>query len=327
MRDRLLPIVEAARPREVSVAWQPLNGARPAFVGEDVIMHAASTMKIAVLIEVLRQAESGRLDLDAGVPVVNRFHSIVDGSEFALDPADDEDPELYAHLGRTIALRELARRMIVRSSNLSTNILIELVTPRAVQATIEELGTTHMKVVRGVEDQKAYDAGISNVTTARDLMILLRAMAQGAAFERDASRDLAFQILAAQEFNDMIPAGLPPGTKVLHKTGDITRIRHDAAIVYPEDHASAYVLVVLTRGFDDPAEATAIVARISREVWEAHTRFGAQMPNSSALYIQGTSQQAGGAGILFGDGLRCVGGAVVRLSTESNVAGASQYPG
>ncbi len=272
VRDRVLPIVEAARPREVAVAYQALPDGSQAFLGEDVVMHAASTMKIAVLIEVLRQAESGRLDLDAGIPVVNRFHSIVDGSEFALDPQDDEDPELYAHLGKALALRELARRMIVRSSNLSTNILIELVTPRAVQATIEELGTTRMKVVRGVEDQKAYDAGISNVTTARDLLILLRAMARGEAFESDASLALAFEILAAQEFNDMIPAGLPSGTKVLHKTGDITRIRHDAAIVYPQDQGAPYVLVVLTRGFDDPKEATEIVARISREVWEAHTR-------------------------------------------------------
>lgn len=271
VRDRVLPIVESARPREVAVAYQSLPDGSQAYVGADVVMHAASTMKIAVLIEVLRQAESGRLDLDAGIPLVNRFKSRLDGSEFALDPRDDEDPELYAHLGATVALRELARRMIVRSSNLSTNILIELVTPAAVQATIEELGTTRMKVVRGVEDQKAYDAGMSNVTTARDLMILLRAMEQGQAFERDSSLDLAFEILAAQEFNDMIPAGVPEGTKVLHKTGDITRIRHDAGIVYPRPEGAPYVLVVLTRGFEDPQDATDLVARISREVWEAHT--------------------------------------------------------
>jgi beta-lactamase class A len=127
-----------------------------------------------------------------------------------------------------------------------------------------------MKVVRCLEDQKAFDAGITNVTTARDLMILLRAIADGSAFQSPASLHLAYQFLAAQEFNDMIPAGLPPKTMVLHKTGDITRIRHDAAIIYP-GKPGAYVLVVLTRGFDDPNEATALIARISREVYAAHT--------------------------------------------------------
>src|SRR5205823_1857891 len=124
------------------------------------------------------------------------------------------------------------------------------------QRTIESLDTKQMKVLRGVEDQKAFDAGMSNVTTARDLSILLRKLVQNEfGFGPDENR-FAAETLAAQEFNDMIPAGLPPGTRVLHKTGDITRIRHDAAVVYPGD-SSPYVMVVLTRGFDDPKEADA----------------------------------------------------------------------
>lgn len=270
--DRVQPIVTAAKPREVSVAYESVPG-QSAFIDADVVMHAASTMKIAVLIEVLRRSERGDVSLDSGIRVVNRFHSIVDGSEFALDPNDDEDPSLYAHLGENMSVRELARRMIVRSSNLATNLLLERVTPAAVQATIESIGTKNMHVVRCLEDQKAYEAGISNVTTARDLLVLLRSIAENTAFRSSISWIAAADILGAQEFNDMIPAGVPHGTRVLHKTGDITRIRHDAAIVYPDTGTKTpYILVVLTRGFDDPSEATNVVVQVSRAVWTAHAR-------------------------------------------------------
>ncbi len=53
---------------------------------------------------------------------------------------------------------------------------------------------------------------------------------------------------------------------------------------------------------------------------------GSRMPNSSALYFQGTSSTGGGLGIAFGDGLRCAGGAVIRLGTKFNVAGTSRFP-
>jgi beta-lactamase class A len=265
------PIADAAEPREVAIAYQSLTGPH-AFVHEDVVMHAASTMKIAVLIEVLRATERGQLGLDDPIPVVNSFHSVVDGSPFALDPGEDSDPDLYAWVGHALPVRELARRMIVRSSNLATNLLLERVTPMSVQATIEAMGTRHMRVVRCLEDQKAYEAGISNVTTARDLEILLLGIADGSAFLTPDARHTAYEMLAAQEFNDMIPAGLPPGTVVLHKTGDITRIRHDAAIVYPQGKAPVpYVLVVLTRGFDDPREATGVIVDVSRATYAAHT--------------------------------------------------------
>lgn len=77
-------------------------------------------------------------------------------------------------------------------------------------------------------------------------------------------------ILAAQEFNDEIPAGLPKGTRVAHKTGWITGVTHDAAIVYPPDR-KPYVLVVLTKGIPDRPVAQRLIADISRLVWDAVT--------------------------------------------------------
>jgi beta-lactamase class A len=122
-----------------------------------------------------------------------------------------------------------------------------------------------MQVLRGVEDGKAYAAGLNNMTTARDLAALMTAIETGAAASRS-STDSMRAILLRQEFNDEIPAGLPAGTRVAHKTGQITEHLHDAAIVYPNGRGP-YVLVVLTRGIADPAVARSLIADVSRLVY------------------------------------------------------------
>jgi len=163
-------------------------------------------------------------------------------------------------------VRELVRLMITESSNLATNILIERVTPARVMALLRGFGARDMKVLRGVEDGKAFERGLNNTTTARDLSILLRALAEGRAVSRDASREMA-DVLAAQKFNEGIPAGLPAGVRVAHKTGSITKIEHDAGVVYPPNR-KPYVLVVLVRGIADEKRAHKLIADISRAVYE-----------------------------------------------------------
>ena len=230
--------------------------------------HAASTMKVPVMIEAFRQVEAGRLAWDAPVRVENRFRSIVDGSEFQIE--DDSDDSLYTLLGQTVSVRTLVERAITTSSNLATNLLIELVTADSVQATTDRLGAGGMRVLRGVEDLKAFEAGLSNTTTADALATLLEAVRDGRAVSPAADAAMA-EILAAQAFNEMIPAGLPPGTRVAHKTGWITRIHHDAAIVYPEGTAP-YVLVILTEGIEDHDVSAELGAAISRAVYATLVR-------------------------------------------------------
>ncbi len=226
----------------------------------DSVLHAASTMKLPVLIELFRQAETGALRLDEPLRVENRFASIVDGSEYTIE--DDSDDSLRFSLGQALPLRVLAERMITVSSNLATNLLVARVGAPRVQATIERLGTTHTQVRRGVEDGKAFAAGLNNVTTSHDLAVLLDHLAYGEAVSP--TSDAAMRaILLRQRFNEGIPAGLPPGTPVAHKTGWITRHTHDAALVLPAGQAP-YVLVVLTRGFDRKADADAVIAEIAR---------------------------------------------------------------
>ena len=226
------------------------------------LYHAASTMKVPVMIEVFRQADLGTFGLNDSLLVENRFRSIVDGSEFAI--GDDSDDDIYQRLGSQMAIRDLVESMITVSSNLATNILIDFVGAEAVQATSERLGTKQMLTLRGVEDLKAYEQGLSNRATSSDLATLLLALLEGPAVNSEADAEM-LGILERQQFNEMIPAGLPPGTRVAHKTGQITAIHHDAAIVLPSS-GSPYVLVILIEGIADDTVSAALGARLARTV-------------------------------------------------------------
>lgn len=234
-------------------------------VHADSVFHAASTMKIGVMIQLFRDVDAGKVSLDQQVTLLNRFSSIVDGSPYTLDPKDDSDSSLYLKVGQPVTVRELLDRMIERSSNLATNTVIELAGPQRTDSTVHALGATHMRILRGVEDLKAFDAGRNNVLTPRDLAVLLAAIQEGQA-ATPASCAQMRKILLAQEFSTEIPAGLPRGTPVAHKTGWITGVLHDAAIVYPPN-SPPYILVVLTRGIPDEHVAQGLIADISRLVY------------------------------------------------------------
>ena len=232
----------------------------------DTVFHAASTMKVPVMIEYFRAIDDGRLARTQHIPLVNRFSSIVDGSPYTLDAGDDSDSALYQSVGREVAVRELVERMITRSSNLATNVVISLVGAPRAQATARALGASTINVRRGVEDNLAFRAGLNNTTTARDLGALFEALARGTAASPASTAEM-LAILERQEFNDEIPAGLPAGTRVAHKTGWITATMHDAALVYPRTGAP-FVLVVLTRGLPDDKTGRRLIQDIARTVWE-----------------------------------------------------------
>jgi beta-lactamase class A len=229
--------------------------------------HAASTMKIGVLLELGRRVDARELAWSDSLAIKNEFASIVDGSVYTLDATSDSDSTVYAAIGKRWSLRQLATRMVVRSSNLATNLLVERLGGERITGTLRGLGADSMVVLRGVEDGKAYEKGLNNTTTARDLAVLLLALVEGRAVSRQTGADL-LGILEAQEFNDGIPAGLPPGTRVAHKTGEITATWHDAALVYPPD-GKPYALVVLTRGISQRARGVTLQADLARLVHAA----------------------------------------------------------
>ena len=267
LESRVRGIISASG-AEVAVAYRTLDGSRELLIDPVRPFHAACTMKVPVMIELFRQAHEGRLSLDDRLPVRNEFHSLADGSTFSLSVGDDSDAEVYAAVGQTLTLRQLCEAMITVSSNFAANLLIERLGVANIQRTVKALGGDGMQVLRGVEDQKAFDLGLNNTTTALGLLVLLQRLAHGTAV--DAQADAAMiDILKRQKFNDAIPAGLPDGTPVAHKTGNITRIHHDAAIVYA---SRPYVLVLLVRGVEDQKKSAVLMAELSRTVYEANGR-------------------------------------------------------
>ncbi len=268
---RIAARVAAAPARAVGVYFRDLTTADSVLVGAHLRFHAASTMKVPVMIQLYRDRDAGLLSLDDSIPVTNTFKSIVDSSTYELDEADDSDSPLYARVGGKASIRELVELMETVSSNLATNLLIARVGAERANATAHALGADSIVVLRGVEDGKAYRAGRSNTTTARDLGVLLAAIAQERAASPAACREM-LEILGRQHFKEGIPAGLPAGTRVYHKTGWIGQVvYHDAAIVELAG-GRRYVLVVLTGGIQKDEDAYRLVSDLSRMVFEEVAR-------------------------------------------------------
>ncbi len=250
---------------EVSMAFTDLETSER-FSINPVAMHAASLMKVPVMIEVFRQAEQGRFSLDEKIMVENEFKSIVDGSPYSLTVVDDSDDDIYEYIGKEMSLRELVFRMITVSSNLATNVLIQHVGANNIMKTLTERGIHGMRVLRGVEDIKAYEKGLNNRTDAVSMLMTLELIAEGKAGTKEACQEM-IEILSQQKFRSKIPAGIPADIKVANKTGSITQIDHDAAIVFPEGRRP-YVLVVMTRGIEKQEDAERLIAGLSRIVYD-----------------------------------------------------------
>jgi beta-lactamase class A len=262
-------LIREAGTGSVAVAFRDLATGEEFVVRPDETFHAASTMKLAVLAEVFRQAEVGTLALDELIAVKNEFKSIADGG-YQLEPGDDSELTLYKRIGRRETVRELARLMITESSNLATNLLVERVSAKRSSEFMQAMGASGIRVLRGVEDTPAYRRGLNNTVTARALMRFLSLLGDRAIVSAGSSEAM-LEILLAQKFREGIPAGVPEGTPVAHKTGSFRGVYHDAALVMPGGRRP-YVLVVLTRGIGDEKRAHRLVADIARAVHAHATR-------------------------------------------------------
>jgi beta-lactamase class A len=265
LRERIATAIAGRPGAEVAIYYKDLGRPDSLISNADISFHAASTMKVPVMIELFRRVDSRTLSLDQTVPIENSFPSLVDGTPFSLDSTADSDASLYRRIGRTATLGELNELMIAHSSNFATNLMLKQLDAKVVNATAHALGAHHMTVLRGVEDGKAFAKGLNNMTTARDLGVLLTGIEHGTVASQRSCAAMK-TVLLHQEFSTEIPAGLPPGVPVAHKTGWITGVLHDAAIVYPTKRAP-YVLVVLTRNIAKQHDAQMLIAEISRQVY------------------------------------------------------------
>lgn len=232
-------------------------------VSGDVVFHPASTIKVALLAALYAKVAKGELALDQKVEIVNSFPSSMDGSKFGLSAEDDEEKTLYARIGEKESLGEIARLMIVRSSNIGTNLLMEHVSPAEATALMKSLGggAEDLLLRNRMMDMKAFDAKQTNRGTARGLCRMMEAIGKG---ELAGSKEM-IEVLLGQELNDGLPVGLGKDVKVAHKTGGITAHYHDVGVVRPGEKG-AYSIAVLTRGWTVDSEATCLVADIAAMV-------------------------------------------------------------
>jgi beta-lactamase class A len=230
--------------------------------------HAASTIKVAILLAIGKAIDEGRIRPDNTLHVRNRFLSAIDRAPFRIDAESDGYPQLHRLIGRTARISDLAEWMIVSSSNLATNLLLDYITVEEAQRVLREAGVNGVDLRRGVDDKKAHDQNFNNETTAQGLLDLFAALRGD--FLSKSSRELAINILLQQRFNSMIPAPLPAHASVAHKTGEISTACHDAGIVYLPER-EPYILVVLTEVAPESDGRREAIAKISEVVFQSLT--------------------------------------------------------
>jgi beta-lactamase class A len=266
LRHRLEELEEQSRARALAVAVCDLETGLEFHYRSDRWFHAASTIKLAVLLGVFASIHDGKLLPQSRLHVRNRFRSAYDGSSFRVLSERDADSEVQAAVGKTMRIGELATHMIIRSSNLATNLLLDLLGLEYLQKVLEGFHLGGIDLLRGVEDELAFEHRINNRVTADGLVQLLRLIAEERAFTPELSRKM-LDILHDQEFRSGIPAGLPAVARVAHKTGEISTIAHDAGIVYLPKR-KPYVVAILTEWDPETSGRSPTIAAASYMLFE-----------------------------------------------------------
>lgn len=266
LRQRLEALEREAGANALAVAVYDTESGEDFGMKADRWFHSASTIKVAILLGVFGAFHRGTLFPQSRVHVRNRFYSAYDGHAFRVQSDRDANSTVHSSIGKTMRVGELAHHMIVTSSNLATNLLLDLVGVEPIQRLLDEFGIEGIDLRRGVEDERAFDHGINNRVTARGLASLLQAIVDHRTFTPELS-DGMLAILHEQEFRSGIPARLPKGSRVAHKTGEISTVAHDAGVVFPPDR-KPFVLVVLTEWDPEGGKRMNLIARTSRAVYD-----------------------------------------------------------
>ena len=266
LEERILKILKTEK-GDFAIAFKNLSDGKTILINENEEFHAASTMKTPVMIEAFKKNHEGIISLDDSIEIKNEFKSIVDGSLFKLSSFDDSDKKTYEKIGSYLSLRELIYDMITISSNFATNLVIDYIGHEDINKTMRDLGAKNINVLRGVEDIKAFNEGLSNTTTALDLLKIYDNLALGKVINISLSEEMV-DILKKQKYDDIIPKYLPKSIEVAHKDGWINGVRHDSGIVFLDDNTK-YVLVLLSKNLEDEIKGADLLAKISLEIYNS----------------------------------------------------------
>lgn len=270
LRGRIQVIERESGAKSIAVALKDFETGLELHYHSNRWFHAASTIKVPILLGVFAAIDRGDLLPHSRVHVRNRFLSVVENIPFRVESGRDANSAVHNAIGKMMRVDELAYHMITTSSNLATNLLLAVIGPDSVNKTLVGLGLENgIDLKRGVEDELAFDKRINNMVTADGLLNILVRLAEGKAFSPALSRRM-MDILHGQEFNQGIPARLPKAARVAHKTGEISTVAHDAGVVYLPKR-KPYVLVVLSEWDPDVSGRSRTIATISHTIYEALT--------------------------------------------------------
>ncbi|MCP9745963.1 serine hydrolase [Lacihabitans sp. CS3-21] len=261
LKDQIIELMSKTE-GDFGLAFKNLDNSDTIFINAHEYFHAASTMKTPVMLEIFNQEKQGKFKISDSIIVQNEFESIVDKSRYSLSINDDSDDILYRKIGQKMTIHDLTFEMMTKSSNLATNILIDKVGAKNVMKLLSSLNIKENIVLRGVEDQKAFEAGLNNKTTPFGLMQIFEHIAL-----TQPSNSLMMEILFEQKFNEIIPAHLPKTVKVAHKTGSITGVQHDSGIVFLPD-GRKYVLILLSKNLKNADDGVKTLAVISKLIYD-----------------------------------------------------------
>jgi beta-lactamase class A len=250
----------------MSLAVVDLSGGDTLAINGDLLMPQASSIKIPVLIELLRQAQAGKLTLQERVEV--RKAQFAGGSGVLQDFGDGTS---------ALSLRDMAALMMVVSDNTATNILIDRVGQAQVNETFQSLGFPRTRLLRRMIQSDEERRGVENVSTAREMAGLLDQLYSGKLLDEKHTA-LAIELLK-NEKPDPTPLGrgLPAGVALAGKPGSLPGVRCESGIVLLEGHP--YVLSVMTTYAADDAGAERAIADVSRRVFSYFDRLAHSNPH------------------------------------------------
>jgi len=249
----------------MGVAIEDLKTGRRFFLREDEIFPQASTIKIAVLAELYREAQQSA----EGTPGKAKLTDLY--TVQASDLVADSDIMLGLTPGTTrVTNRDLATMVAAVSDNSAANVLIDRVGMENVNALMDRLGLVHTRLRRKMMDLKAAAEGRENISTPREMMQLLEQIYQGRVLNKEMTEDF-LKVLSTHK-DSWIPRDLPEGVRVANKPGSLEGVRNDCGIVYAQDRP--FVICVMTTYLQNERDGEEAISRISALAYRMFDRLG-----------------------------------------------------
>jgi len=241
----------------MGVAIEDLTTGDQFFLHDNEVFAQASSIKIAILADLDLQAQQGKLKL-------TDFYTVQ-----ASDLVPDSDIMGGLTPGVTrVTLRDLATMMVAVSDNSATNVLIDRLGMDNVNAMLDSLGLAHTRLRRKMMELEAAKQGRENISTPREMMMLLGAIYRGKVLDKESTANF-FKVLSTNK-DSWIPRDLPAEVKIANKPGSLEGVRNDSGIVFVAGRP--YVICVMTAFLENERDGEEAISKVSLAAWRMFDR-------------------------------------------------------